>query len=235
MAKQLEAFSKEFGEVQKEVSAGMEDIKKYTVAVRQTSGVMEEGTKELGMRIQALKSKGIQGSKVDDFKSDKEVQAMMGTIGTAMKLIEKEIDRLTALHGGSFQKTRTQFANLKKELKKDIDDRKKQVTTLVGTGNKSLPELQKLMAAITKYDDDDYFEFGRFQPGKKEFMAHQLQEWIAAELAKTKSAAISQFQEMMMKQALDARNLTTKFGRVKALHDQYKLLASQIQGAAAGR
>lgn len=233
MAKQLEVFTKEFGEIEKAVDAGMEEIVKSSLALRQTSGIMEEGAKELGHHVQELKDKGMQGTHIEDFKSDKQVQTVMAHLDSYLKQAEKELARITALNPG-FQKTKARFTAFKTDLSKEISDRKKQVSTLVGSGNKSLPDLEKLLVKVKAYENaKHYSEFFRFGPGNAAFLKKQLQDWITEELSKTKGKALTEFQEMMMKQALDARNLVMKFNRVRGLHQQYKELAAAIQADAA--
>jgi hypothetical protein len=72
--------------------------------------------KELGLRIQQLKSEGATGKALKEFASDPEVKKMVAS--------------------------------------DEIASRKKQVSTKIGTGNKSLADMQKLHAELAKYGDD---------------------------------------------------------------------------------
>lgn len=230
MAEKLDEFKKEFAEIKKLVSAHQEEIDKDQRAIAQTNGIMEEGTKELGLRVQELKSSGMTGTTVDDFKADPQVKQMMASLNSYMSQIEKELTRITGLYNGAFKATKARFVKLSTGLNSEIATRKKAASTKLGTGNKSLPDLEKLLADIKKYDGT-YTTFDAFVPEKAEEHQQTLNRWIKTEIGKTKEKALSELQRMMDTQAFNVRNLKAHFNRAKALHDEIMASAVKVKDA----
>ncbi|MDX2131850.1 MAG: hypothetical protein SFY69_07350 [Planctomycetota bacterium] len=228
MAKDLAEFTKAFATIKGDVTAGMEQIKKNAAAIAQTSGVMHEGVKEVGLRVQKLKDMGETGASVNDFMSDPEVKSMMGSVNAYMKQIEAECNRIGALHAGSFKKTIATFWDTKKSLEAEIAARKKAVSTKLGTGNKSLPDLEKLLAEMNKYKDAQFASFEVFTPETAAEHRSELDKWIKDEMSKTKAAALSAFQKEMDEQALNVRVLNGNVGKAKTT------LAEVLKDCAAG-
>ncbi len=217
MAKSLEEFKKSFADVKAQVTAAQEEIKKNANAISQTSGVMHEGVKEVGLRIQELKNAGDKGASVADFMWDPQVKSMMDSVNKYMKQIEGECTRMAGLHTGSFKKTKDLFWDTKKALKADIDARKKAVSTKLGTGNKSLPDLEKLLADMNGFTDGAFTTFDAFEPETAAEHKRQLDEWLKEEVGKTKEAALSAFQKQMDEQALNTRVLNGNVSKAKTL------------------
>lgn len=217
MAKSLEEFKKSFDEVKKGVTSAMEDIKKNANALSQTSGVMHEGVKEIGMRIQKLKDAGDKGSSVADFMWDNEVKTMMNSVNSYMTQLTAECNRLAGLHKGAFATTKTKFWDTKKALVADIADRKKKVSTKVGLGNKSLPDLEKLLVEMNKYTDGAFITFDSFTPETAAEHKSQLDLWLKEEVGKTKDATLTAFQKQMDEQALNTRVLNGNVGKARTM------------------
>lgn len=217
MAKTYEEFKKTFADVQKQVSDGQTEIKKNANAISQTSGVMHEGVKEIGLRIQQLKNAGEKGSSVNDFMFDGQVKSMMNSVNGYMKQIEAECKRIGALHTGSFAKTKSLFWDTKKALTAEIASRKKQISTKLGTGNKSLPDMEKLLAEMNKYTDSGFATFDAFSPETADEHKRSLDGWIKEEVGKTREAALSAFQKEMDEQACNTRVLNGNVGRAKQM------------------
>jgi hypothetical protein len=70
MAKALADYRKELDEIKEAVEGFAEPLKKNIQFMGQTPGLIENGEKELGLRIQSLKAKGKQGTALSDFLSD---------------------------------------------------------------------------------------------------------------------------------------------------------------------
>lgn len=227
MAKAYEDFKKSYGEVQAQVSAGMTEIKKNAGAIAQTSGVMSEGVKEIGLRIQELKDAGDKGGKIEDFLWDNDVKTMYASVNSYMKQIETECNRIAGLHAGSFAKTKTLFYSTKKALADEIAARKKQVSTKLGTGNKSLPDMEKLLADMVKYQDAGFSPFEVFAPETASEHKRQLENQIKSMMSQTKDATLSAFQKEMDEQACNTRVLNGNVGKAKQW-----LTAAQAQLAA---
>ncbi|CAG0981823.1 hypothetical protein PHYC_01807 [Phycisphaerales bacterium] len=215
MAKSLEEFKKSFAEIQKAIGTAQEEVKKNANAISQTSGVMHEGVKEIGLRIQQLKDAGDKGGSVNDFMWDGQVKNMMNSVNQYMKQIENECNRMAGLHKGSFATTKKSFWDTKTALKADIDSRKKQVSTKVGLGNKSLPDLEKLLAEMNKYTDSGFATFDAFEPETAAEHKRALDGWLKEEVGKTKDATLSAFQKQMDEQALNTRVLNGNLGKCK--------------------
>ena len=77
MAKEYEEFVKSFKQIQPKIDNVAAEIKKNANLVAQTSGIIQEGVKELGLRIQELKDSGQTGTSIKDFESDPTVKKML--------------------------------------------------------------------------------------------------------------------------------------------------------------
>lgn len=217
MAKQYEEYKKSYADIQKQVTDAQTEIKKNANAISQTSGVMHEGVKEIGLRVQELKNAGDKGSSINDFMFDNEVKSMMNSVNAYMKQIETECKRIGALQTGSFAKTKSLFWETKKGLTDEIASRKKQVSTKIGTGNKSLPDMERLLADMNKYKDAGFATLDAFLPETAAEHKQQLDNWLKDTLGKTKEATLSAFQKEMDEQACNTRVLNANVGRAKTM------------------
>jgi hypothetical protein len=137
------------------------------------------------LRIQQLKSEGATGKALKEFASDPEVKKMVASLDGFMASLEKELKRITALHAKDFKSLLPRYKTLSKELQDEIASRKKQVSTKIGTGNKSLADMQKLHAELAKYGDDhELMAVVGFLP--EEIAGHRKQ--LLAECAKAQKA-----------------------------------------------
>jgi len=227
MAKQYEEFKKTYIDIQKRVAKAQEEINKNANAIAQTSGVMLEGVKEIGLRVQKLKDLGNKGSTIDEFLFDNQVKTMKSSVDAYMKQIKTECDRIGSLHSGSFAATKKLFWETKNQLDAEIKGRKKQVSTKLGVGNKSLPDLLKLQADMNKYKDAAYAKFEVFEPETAKDHERQLDNRIKETLSKTREMTLSAFQKEMDEQACNIRVLGGNVNRAKRM-----LSAVQVQEAA---
>jgi hypothetical protein len=220
MAKQYEEYKKTFEQIQKKIKAIAEDIKKNANFVAQTSGIIKEGAKEVGNRIQELKDQGQTGSTIKAFEADPEVKKMLASIDSYMSGLEKELKRIKGVHEGESTKTRALFWATKKELTAEIAKRKKEVSTKLGTGNKSLPDMEKLLKEMDKYPDEmPYAGVDVFTPEDIAQHRKELDRDLADEIKKAKDVKLTAEQKMLDEQALNIRNLTHNVARAKLLCD----------------
>jgi hypothetical protein len=219
MAKDFEKFKAEWAVVQKEVTQALEDIKANAQLVGQTTGIITEGTKEIGKRVQELKDGGRTGDDIKDFIDDGEVKEMMKGVTDFLLSLEKELKRVDTLHTGPWTKTKDKFWKLHKELTAEIKTRKKAVSTKVGLGNKSLPNMEKLLKEIDKFKDHEFTTFDVFVPEEIAQHRKEVNFKLQDEIRKAKDVRLSEYQAMMMEQGLNTRHLKTNFGKAKKIFE----------------
>jgi hypothetical protein len=228
MAKEYEKFKAEWTVIKKEVETALEEIKANAQHVGQTSGIIQEGTKEIGKRVQELKDQGRQGDELKDFIADPEVKKMSDGVDDFLESLERELKQIETKHKGPWVKTKERFWALRKELEAEIKTRKKAVSTKVGLGNKSLPNMEALLKEIDKYKNAGFTTFDAFVP---ETIAQHRKETgfnIQDEIRKAKNVRLSEYQQMMMQQGLNVRHMGTNFGKAKTL---YQGLTKALQEA----
>jgi hypothetical protein len=232
MAKQYEEFKKTFDQIKKKIDNVAEEIKKNEKFVAQTSGVIQEGVKELGLRIQQLKDIGQTGTSIKDFEGDGEVKKMLASIDGFMNGLEKELKRIAGVHEGESKKTRQAFWDLKKDLAAEIAKRKKAVSTKLGTGNKSLPDMEKLLKEMDKYKDvAPFVNVDVFQPEEIAQHRKELKFSIEDQIKSAKDVKLSAQQKMLDEQALNLRNLALNVGRAKTLSEAVVKLCADAKKA----
>lgn len=229
MAKKFEEFKKEYDGIKKAVTKANEEIEKNARVVGQTSPVIKEGTKELGLRIQKLKDGGATGKKIDDFKGDAEVKVMLKSIDDFMKGMEKELKNIDALKKNSFVKTTKQFWTFKKNLQDEIASRKKKKSGLIKIDSKSLPDMEKMLKEVVKYTDSGAFmRIDGFTPETIGDHRRQLDNWIKDEISQSKDAKLSQFQQEMDSHALTDKILNKN---LKLAQSAYKSILTECKNA----
>ncbi len=218
MAKEYENYKKSFEQIKKEILDIGAEIKKNANFVSQTSGVIKEGVKEIGLRVQELKDAGQTGTTIKDFENDPTVKKMLSAIDGYMNGIEKELKRIAGVHNGDSKKTRDAFWDLKKDLAAEITKRKKEVSTKLGTGNKSLPNMETLLKEMDKYKDSAAFvAVDIFIPEDIADHRKELKRDIEDQIKSTKEAKLSAEQKMLDEQALNIRNLLKNVAQAKNL------------------
>jgi hypothetical protein len=231
MAKELENFKKEWASVQKAVADAKTEINKNAGVVAQTTGVIDEGIKQLGLEVQACKDRGMQGTKLDDFLSDKDVKQASDSIDKYLAQLEKELKRIDGLYKGDFKKTKDRFWDLKADLDKEIKSRGKKVSTKLGTGNKSLPDMEKLAAEIKKYTDSTFSYLDVFVPESIDDHRKTFEKRIAEQVKATKEAKLSAFQQQMREQMMNTRVLKGNVGKAKRLFEEIGQAVDQANTA----
>lgn len=231
MAKEIEKFKAEWVVVKKEVTQGLEDIKANAQLVGQTTGIITEGTKEIGKRVQELKDAGRTGDDIKDFIDDPEVKTMMKGVTDFLLSLEKELKRVDTLHGGAWTKTKEKFWKLHKELDAEIKTRKKKVSTKLGVGNKSLPDMEKLLKEINKFKDKEFTTFDVFVPEEIAQHRKEVNFKLQDEIRKAKDVRLTEYQAMMMEQGLNTRHLKTNFGKAKKIFEAINQLYQTAEDA----
>ena len=229
MAKKYEEYKKEFAGIKKAVDNANEEIDKNSRFVGQTSQIMQEGTKELGLRIQKLKDGGATGKKIDDFKGDAEVKVMVKSIDDFLKGMEKELKKIETLKKSSFVKTVNQFWDFKKNLKDEVDKRKKKKSGALKIDSKSLPDMEKMLKEVNKYTDSKQFScLDVFVPESYDAHRKQVDKWIQNEINQSKDAKLSQFQQEMDSHGLTDKNLSKN---LKLAQTAYKSILVECKNA----
>lgn len=218
MAKQYEQFKKDFADIEKAAAEGSAEIKKNAQTIGHLSQLMMEGAKEVGLRVQELKDEGMHGTSIDDFMSDPKVKVMAGEINTALAAVEKELKRITEHYEHSFKGLTVRYSTLVKDLTAEITARKKQLSTKLGTGNKSLVDMEKLLVEVKKHEHDPALAAVMyFKPETIAEHKRQVDRQLKDAIAKTKEAALSDLQKEMDEQALEGRNRKRNLSQAKGL------------------
>jgi hypothetical protein len=218
MAKQYEQFKKDFDEIKKASVTGSQEIKKHGQVLGHLAQVMTEGIKEVGLRIQELKDGGATGTTLKDFLSDPQVKKMSDELTTLLGAIDKELKRISAIHTKTLKPITQRYAALVKELPLEIAARKKQVSTKLGTGNKSLKDMEKLLVDVKKHEEDPALAAVMyFQPESIADHKQQLESNLKKQIASTKAAKLTALQAEMDEQAFEGRNRKRNVSQAKAL------------------
>jgi len=226
MAKSLEAFKIEFEAIKKEFAACEKETDDSGHQRGHHDAMIEQGARVVGDRVRELRESGAPGTTVDDFKNDPEVKTALAEVELHITAIDKELARMRALSAGPWHKTLTRYTTLEKDLVAEIAARKKETTTKLGLGNKSLPAMEALLKEL-KNPTTMYREFKLMRdyttttPAFKNKDAHRKERdgYLAVELAKSKDKALSQAQAELFERLLVDRNFTKYTSRVKILYD----------------
>lgn len=218
MAEKIDDFKKRYTTLTAAIDTCHEEIKKNERAVGQTAGIVQEGTKVVGNRVLELKDKGQSGTTIADFAKDPEVKTMMASLEQHLVAIDKQLKSIAAVHAQAKSKSVVGFWALKTEVEGEIKSRKKAVSTKLGTGNKSLVDMEKLLVDINKYKDSGTFVgVDIFVPETIEQHRKEFNFAIKDEIAKAKDVRLTAEQQMFDEQALNERNLTKNTSAAKSL------------------
>ena len=201
MPKTLEVFKKEYDAIKKEFDACDEQTDNSGHVRGHHDAMIEQGARVIGDRVRELRQAGKHGATVDDFKTDSEVKQALAEIDLHLKGIDQELARMRALSANSWHKTLTRYTTLEKDLVAEIAARKKQLSTKVGLGNKSLPDMEKLLRDL-KNPTGMYKQFKLMRdyttttPAFKnpDTYRKDRDRYLATELAKSKDKATSEAQ-----------------------------------------
>jgi hypothetical protein len=235
MAATFEEFKKQYDSIKAKVVRYAAEIDKDQRFMGQTTGVVKEGVKEVGLRVQKLKGDGATGTTIDKFMFDPEVSKMVASIKQYMASIQKQVVLMTALKV-DIQKTVTEFQNLKVVVANEIAARKKQLSTKLGTGNKSLPDMEKLLAEMKQYTNASPFaNVEVYVPEKYDDFSKEVSDAFTRECTQAKEVALSAFQEQMTEQALNTRVLNANVNKAKTWYDAIMKACAAGQKALASR
>ena len=218
MAETYERFKKTFDDIEKRISDIHDAIERNERFMGQTSGMINEGVKVIGNRVQELKDIGQKGKDIDDFTGDSELDQSLKAVEQSLSGIKSELTRMATVDKAR-QVLMSDFKALTKEIKNEIEVRKKKPSTKLG-GNKSLPSMVQLLDSMKKVADGKvYLKLEGFV--LEDYAEHQkdFKNNLSRELAKTKDVRLNAEQQMLDTQALDLRNLTKNVGRSENLRD----------------
>lgn len=216
MADKYDELKKTYEAAKAIIEACYIEIKASERVVAQTAGVIQEGTKEIGLRVQKLKDQGAKGTELKDFMGDAEVKKMAASIEQFFGSLDKALQKVSATHKSAKTKGISVFKTARKDLEDEVKTRKKAISTKLGTGNKSLPDLEKLLATMNKYlDDASFMGVDIFVPEMIEQHRKEFAQAVKNEIAKSKDLKLSNEQQMLDEQALNERNLSKNIGLAK--------------------
>jgi predicted nucleic acid-binding Zn-ribbon protein len=231
MAVTFEDFKKQFQAIEKSVLKYKEEIDNNERYMGQTTGVIKAGTREVGLRVQELKDNGMTGNTIQAFMGDGEIKTMMASIQQYLAGMQKELVKIAGMYGAK-QKTVADFGKLKVAVTAEIAARKKEVSTKLGTGNKSLPDMEKLLAEMKKYEGEmTYAKVEVFVPEKYDDHLKETNGAIAKQVTQSKDVALSALQKEMQEQAMNTRTLNGNVGRAKGWYDTVMKQCAEAQKA----
>jgi hypothetical protein len=219
MAKQLEQFKKDLDEIKKSLASGEDEITKSKTDRGHLDKLIEEHTKEIGRRVREHRRKGKAGTTIADFKDENDVKALLAGIDKHLAQMEVINKRIKTHEIGDWAKIYTKYETLKKELPAEIAARKKELSTKLGLGNKSLPEMEKLIPVV---NDAGLIKrvniLAKYSQHAKKLMdininKTRVADQLKIELAKSNDLALTEDQEEMFNSLLSDRNL--KFASVE--------------------
>ena len=213
MAKTYEEMKKAYETARKAIEECHAEIKNNERMVGQTAGIIQEGAKEIGLRVQQLKDGGATGTDIAAFQGDAEVKKMLAEVNNFFASLDKELKQIATAHAAAKTKHVKAFWDTKTALEAEIKDRKKAVSTKLGTGNKSLPDMEKMLADMNKFKDSAAFVgVDAFEPETVDSHKREFNFQVKDQIASTKQAKLSAQQQMLDEQALNERNLAKHVG-----------------------
>ncbi len=219
MAKTLQEFKKEFEAVKKEVASNVDEMESLEHNLDQHRELLVEGFKALGIRIHELRDAGTVGTKIEDFQADKEVAVMVKELANRREMAKKDALRGQEIHTKAYKPILARMKALQDGLTAEIADRKKKFSSKTLGINQSVKEMEPLLAEVTKYvkgGNKDYEAIvnygGGYPPAQFERLYDKL---LDEELKKSKAVALSDQQQMLMKQALNVKNMQSSFNKAK--------------------
>ncbi len=234
MAKQYEEFAKTVKEIRKALASAADEYEKDQRFLGQTTGVVKEGVKEIGLRVQELKDRGATGSDIGEFAADAEVKKMLASINGFMAGIKKELAHVTEVHKKTTPMVKLAY-DTKIALAKEIKDRKKALSTKVGVGNKSLPDMEKLLADLEKYmGTSEFAQIEGFTPEPYALHEKELARDLGEAVRMAKEKRLSSEQQMLDQQALNVRNLVRNVAIANKLRDEVLGLCAAVAKASQG-
>lgn len=223
MAKEFDKLKKEWSKVEKDLTNCRQEVWKYEQKIGQTTGVRNEGCLQLGIEVQRCKDDGMKGKTAFDFDSDKDVKACLKELDNYQAQIGKEIDRIAVVKSKSIAPAIKSFWALKQTLKDEVDKRdKKKNRKVAAVDSASLPDMKKLLAEMSKFQDNKVFMgIDGFDPEDIKQSDKELAEKLKEAVSQSKEQKLNKFQEQMMTQGLDERHIKTNLAKTMK---SYKLI-----------
>jgi hypothetical protein len=228
MAKQLDVARKDYAPLGKLADSLGDEVARIGNNSEHLAKLAFEGFDEVGRRVQELKDKGQNGTKIDDFKGDRDIKNILAELeGYEKKGNEMRARRAKMLPEG--QNLQKALRELGDRIQEDTDTRdKKKNRSFLPVDSKSLPDLIKLGKLVeekfTYVRDDIVTEL------KQDFRISEglFTKELARAVAATKQSRQADDQKAMLGQALNIRLLT---GRVNTARANFKEITACCQRA----
>lgn len=220
MPKQYEQFKHDYEAIKQGVVAGELEITKEKTNRGHLDNQLAEHAREIGRRVRVLRENGTPGTTISAFDKDPQVHKLLGEIDQYLAQIEAVNKRIRAHETGDWQKLAASYTALQKDLTAEIAARKKQLSTKLGTGNKSLPDMEKLLTesgTISKR----VTALAKYSLAAKKLMdvsvnKRRVEDSITTELSKSQSEALTEDQAEIFQSLLSDRNLKFAFASAKS-------------------
>jgi hypothetical protein len=228
VAKQLETARQDYAPLGKQADSLSDEVARIDNNADHLAKLAFEGFDEVGRRVQELKDKGQQGTKIDDFKGDRDIKNILAELeGHEKKSNEMRARRAKMLlEGQNLQKA---LRELSDRITEETDTRdKKKNRTFLPVDSKSLPDLIKLGKLV---EEKWKYVRGELVPELKlDFRITEgfFTKELARAVAATKQSRQADDQKAMLGQALNIRLLT---GRVNKARTNFKEITACCQRA----
>lgn len=218
MAKEIDKFKKTYAPLDKNAKKVHNAYAGHTTNREHHKMMLLEGAKEVGRAAQKAKDAGTQGTELKDFAKDAGVLAAMKTAMGAVGALGKEETRLKGIlkEGNA---TYSALGKLRDEIDTEIAARKKKANRKIASvDSKSLPDMEKLLAAVRKtaqYIDDHVLMMEKNPPWSAAMEKKHFDKWVKEEIGKTKTTRKDRDQGETDGQAFDLRNLKKHMNLMK--------------------
>ncbi len=235
MAKQYEQYKKDYAAwLLKLAEAELYTTKTKTNRVHFDNLLKEHG-RAVGRRVHTLRENGAAGATLDDFKNDVEVKKLIAEADHYVHEISETNKRTIALETSDWKTLVATYKTLQTDLAAEIATRKKAVSTALGAGNKSLPDMVKLAAEVEKAKIR-VKKFNSYSTSAKGMFNVSLyrepfDETVKEELAKSKSQALSEEQAGIFESILADRNLRITLATAQSIARKVTQAVSDAQAA----
>ena len=232
MAKSLDDFKNRFNALKKAVDTLSDEIESSQNNIKNHFGVIQEGCKEIGTRIAKLRLDGVEGKTLDDYrKADPETATLYNGTEQFINSIATEAGKHQGFKTRA-QKIVSDTTALANEMDAEIKDRKKALSTKLGTGNKSLPDMEKLRKELASWSEGQYNELTAFSPSTVDFYKNKRTTLLNAAVSKAPAVVLKADEQELDAQGMNVRHLGNTAGKVKTQLDVIYDALSKGTGAA---
>ena len=228
MAKKLEACKAEYLKLHTTAMSSFAVESRATQFDGHALRVLEGAAKAIGDQVQSLKDKGATGTSLKDFEGDAEVKKSLKVaddLDAAAKTLEAEYKTERA----RFNQAQASYQGIMDDLRAEVDHRKKKKAGFFKVESNSLPDLEKLLAemskdvVLSKRWAGTMFEAERY--------SKRFNKFVDIELAQTKTDRAASAEAELDERGLDTRIVRGKLGRTQTLFTTVQGACQEVTAA----